>query len=336
MQNKTISIVNIVGINDINCVHVKHNKGSIGTLELEIPGNNNFLQEHALSCYSIHTLILGGEKMNIDIHLPKDPVWFNSISNPDTNRYSLKKLCETLEHISVPIINHPEHILSATRDGLGDLLSGIEGVVVPKCIKIVPNSKWEIKTYLETNPMAFPLLFRALIEDGEGSFVKLDSIHEFHKLERFAFDGGKAYYMTEFREYISPDKYYRKMRFLVIGGKVIARHLMLSPSWQIHTESPKGDKMLYAKTYEEEKVFLSKPHTHIVKLCREIQKRLKLDCFGIDCAVDAKGRLIIFEANAHTMTGIGKRESYHNGTLSVIDDALKALIEQNLKASSSK
>jgi len=56
----------------------------------------------------------------------------------------------------------------------------------------------------------------------------------------------------------------------------------------------------------------------------------------LDCALDCKGKLIVFEVNAHTMIGIGKRETYHTDTIQAIKEALKELIEQeNLKVSDS-
>ncbi len=76
------------------------------------------------------------------------------------------------------------------------------------------------------------------------------------KLHRFAFDGENEFYVTQFLDYQSTDGLYRKMRFLIIGDEVIPRHLILSPSWQIHTEDKKMESKLKEQQVNEEIDFL--------------------------------------------------------------------------------
>lgn len=321
-QNKKI-IVNVIGINDENRVVVKHNGGSINRLDLTITGNSTLLDQVTLPEFKILTLILGGADTRISLNFPKDAIWLNSISNADANTKSLKMLIGILDANPFDIINPPDKVLCTTRDQTAHLLSGIEGVSVPECFRFAPEGISDIKNFLSEHDLSFPFLFRPIVDHGKQSLIRIDTYEEISRLERFAFDGEREYYLTKFVDFASHDGLYRKMRFLVIGERVIPRHLMISSSWQIHGDKSDKSKPLLR---EEEIAFLSETEPSIVRRCLEIQKRFGLDYIGIDCAIDREGDLLVFEANAHSMIGIGKNDPRHRQILGDIDKAFQDLV----------
>ena len=313
-----INIVNILGINDQDQVIVKHNGGSMNRMELTITGNSTLLEQADTSEFKVMTLILGGATTQISLKFPEDAVWFNSISSADGNRKSLEMLAGLLKRTPRPIINHPGKVLQTTREETVRVLSGIDGVKVPECLKLTPRSISEVKSFIAEKSISFPFLFRPAVDHGKNSLLKIDSTDELSKLEHFAFDGEKSYHIIEFIDFASADGLYRKMRFLVIGEKVIPRHLMISSSWQIHSD--KGE------TSSEEIAFLSRIEPSIARRCLEIREAFGLDYIGIDCSIDAEGNLLIFEANAHSMIGNGKNGKHHKKIIEDIEQAVIGLV----------
>ncbi len=314
-----INIVNIIGIDDENRVIVKHNGGSMSRMELTITGNSTLLEQVSIPEFKVSTLILGGTRTEISLKFPEDAVWFNSISSADGNIKSLKMLEGILKNKPISIINPPDKVLQTTRDETAQIVSGIDGVKALGCFRLVPRSISEIKNFIDTNDISFPFLFRPTVDHGKNSLLKIDSLDEISKLECFAFDGEKSYYITEFIDFASVDGFYRKMRFLVIGEKVIPRHLMVSSSWQIHSD--------HSAVSEEEIAFLSHVEASVVKRCLAIKQSFGLDYIGIDCAMDREGNLVIFEANAHSMIGNGKNDVHHQKVLRDIEVALVELLQ---------
>ncbi len=310
-----INIVNIIGIDDENRVIVKQNGGSMSRMELTITGNSTLMEQVSIPEFKVSTLILGGVNTQISLKFPEDAIWFNSISSADGNIKSLRMLEGILKSKSISIINPPDKVLLTTRDKAVQILSGIDGVKIPECFRMEPGSISEVKQFIDTNGISFPFLFRPAVDHGKNSLLKINSPDKMSRLECFAFDGEKSYYITEFIDFVSADGLYRKMRFLVIGDKVIPRHLIISSSWQIHSD--------HSAVSDEEIAFLSRVEPSVAQRCLAVKESFGLDYIGIDCAMDREGDLLIFEANAHSMIGHGKNDICHQKTIQDVGFALR-------------
>jgi len=326
-----IKIINLVGIDDENKIIVEHNRGILSQLSFRIEGNNGFLYKLDNHKYDISMLITGGEKFSLQLSFPKNALLFNSIGMAEGNHNSLKQLSELLNQVSNPVINHPKNVLLTKRDGIEDLLSDIKGVIVPKCLKVIPRSIQDVSVFIREHNFTFPFLFRPLVAHGLQTLIRIDSPEEMEKLHRFAFDGENEFYVTQFLDFKSEDELYRKMRFMIIEDEVIPRHLILSPSWQIHTEDTKMDAKFKTKQRQEEVDFLGKIEIVFGKQLMEIKSVLGLDYFGVDCAIGPRGEMVIFEINPFSMLGVGKEDAYHHDIITHTLDALDRLIQ--LKAS---
>ncbi len=323
-----ITVVNVIGINDENKILVKANGGSIDKLELAMLGNNTFLQKMKHSELKVFALYLGGEVVKISFAPPKEALFFNSISIAEGNRKSLQQLTQIVNQAVAPVINHPENVLLTARDKIVPLLSGIKGVVAPRCFKLAPVSIDSVAGFIAREKIDFPFLFRPVVEHGRQTLIKIDSQDDMEKLHRFAFDGVTEYYITDFFDFQSEDGLYRKMRFLVIGDEVMPRHLIISDSWQIHTENKNSQEHIKQQKIVQERYFLKKIDLSIGERCLQIKDTLGLDYIGIDCTIDREGNLVIFEANPHSMVGLGQNEIYHQAIIQSTYDALYRLIEQ--------
>ena len=330
-----MKLINVVGINDENRIVVEHNGGTLKQLSFRIEGNSGFLQTLHNDEFEIFMFIVGGEQFDISLSLPKHRLLFNSIGMAEGNKRSLKQFVEIMEQISNPVINHPSNVLLTSRDKIGKILLDIDGVIVPECLKIVPESIHDVTEFIGENRFDFPFLFRPLVEHGMQSLIRIDSPEEMEKLHRFAFDGENEFYVTRFLDFKSEDGLYRKMRFLIIGDEVIPRHLILSPSWQIHTENKQMNLDLKQQQILEEISFLGKINLQTGKRLLEIKKTLGLDYFGVDCAIDKRDNIVIFEANPFSMLGIGKEEKHHKNIIAQVYRSRNRLIRSKINVSTS-
>ncbi len=323
-----IEVVDVLGINDNNMIIVEYNKGSLPQSMFRAEGNGVFLSKLKNKEFNISMLILGGEHLSVKFKLPKNAILFNSIGVAEGHIKSLNQFSNLLSRTPCPVINNPESVLSTSRDQIANRLSGIKGIIIPKCQRLTPLSIQNVDTFIGANSFSFPILFRPVVEHGAASLIRIDTPKDLGKLHRFAFDGTREYYVTQFLNYRSKDKLYRKLRFLIIGDEVIPRHLILSSSWQIHTESRNMPKEIKNKQEEEEIEFLRKIDISIGLRLLAIKKTLGLDYVGIDCAIGSRGNIITFEINPYSMIGQGKNEIYHQETISHTYNALSRLIRE--------
>ncbi len=112
---------------------------------------------------------------------------------------------------------------------------------------------------------------------------------------------GDDCYLIEYIDYRSTDGYFRKYRFIFVGTDMLPYHLAIGSDWKLHHDST--DMGEHPWMQQEELAFLSKSKhrssaTGIHRALQTIRERIGLDFFGIDCALDAAGDLVVFEANA--------------------------------------
>jgi hypothetical protein len=126
------------------------------------------------------------------------------------------------------------------------------------------------------------------------------------------------YYLTPFVDYRSPDGHYRKYRFFYVDGEILPYHLAIGDQWKVHHATTAMARTPWMQ--EEERTFLENPasvfgETQYAAL-RAIGETIGLDYFGIDCALDAQGAVVVFEVNA-CMLAHGDNESFPYKTASV-------------------
>jgi len=77
-------------------------------------------------------------------------------------------------------------------------------------------------------------------------------------------------------------------------------HLAIGGDWKLHHDST--DMGEHPWMQQEELGFLTSPeaffNAQTIRALQTIRERIGLDFFGIDCALDASGDLVVFEVNA--------------------------------------
>ena len=322
------TVIDALSIDDSNTVQVLNNVGDIKKATFSLRGNSNVLQGMNIPDTKITTTVFGGIKQRIQFKVPKDAILFNSICSPDESSKALRLLSDFIKQVPIPVINHPENVLETTRDGVAQKLTSIEGVIMPRCIRIIPNSVKEIIEVVEKEKFPLPFIFRTSCDHGSRNMVKIDSLESLESFDRFSLNGENAFYMIEYVDYQSDDGYYRKMRYWIVGEKVIPRHMVISKGWNISYDIKKESMSGNKELQKEEKQFLQSSDQGNIKKCLEIKKALNLDYFGIDCHVDKKGNMLIFEATPCMGLLDDTDFSYTNSAFKRIQKAIQELIKK--------
>ncbi|MBT8146685.1 MAG: hypothetical protein KJN90_07510, partial [Gammaproteobacteria bacterium] len=236
----------------------------------------------------------------VDInYILKHDIVFCEIADPDSHSAALKKaryLFDTL-HDKIPWINDPHQLLITRREKVPELLSGIEGIVAPRTLRIKPGSIPDLKSAIETNRLSLPVLLRPAGSHGGENLVLIEHFDDLNSLDVAKYSEA---FITEFFDFGS-NGIYSKYRFAVVAGEPLLRHVLSNDQWMVHSE---------ARAFTASKPELREAEAEIIKhfdqglklevqdRIRQIHERIGLDYFGIDCAIK-DGKLILFEVNAN-------------------------------------
>lgn len=230
----------------------------------------------------------------------------NLVSDVDHDDGMLAVAAALADRLGKPVINHPDRIRGTDRASVAALLSGIPDCRVAK-VERYSGSALLAPGFCDRRASAFPFLARLAGRHGGDDFERL---HTQDELQRFvAGHAADDYFLIEYIDTASPDGYFRKYRFFIVGDAVLPYHLAIGSAWKVHHYST--DMANQAWMRREEAAFLNDPGAvfaprHFAAL-RAIRDAIGLDFFGVDCALDREGNLVVFEANAtmlvHADTG---------------------------------
>ncbi len=219
----------------------------------------------------------------------------NHAADPDLCKETLRLIERIGRKVQRPCFNHPSAIARTTRDEVARLLTGIAGLVVPKTIRSDAATPRELSEAVSRAGLAYPVLVRVAGSHGGLDMVRVagaDAMADIATLRR----DGRSLYVTEFRDFVSPDGFYRKARIVVVEGRIFLRHFVIGNQWLLHTE-----KRAEHTEDEERAMFAAFDAEWVPRLqpiFAEIGRRLDLDFFGVDCNIDSSGQVLLFEANS--------------------------------------
>jgi len=186
--------------------------------------------------------------------------------------------------------------MRTTRDEVSRRLDRIPGLKVPRTIRVAARTLAEIGDVIATAGLVYPVLARVAGSHLGMSLMRVETPDEIKAIGRLNRDERSSLYVTEFCDFVSPDKRYRKFRVVVIGDDIFLRHCIIAEHWMIHRHDRAAD------TKDQERagfaLFDREWKPHLRPTFREIGARLGFDYFGVDCNIDEPGRILLFEANA--------------------------------------
>ena len=254
----------------------------------------------------------------------------NLISDADQSEGVLPKAAALARRLGKPVINDPEKIGNTTRDAIAVRLQGIPGCVVPRVLRLATGADHSTVAAGWT----FPLLARPAGTHGGHDFEKIESAEQLASFLAQRPDGD--HYLIDYVDYQSPDGYFRKYRFIFVDGAILPYHLAIGGDWKLHHDSTDMGDYLWMQ--QEEEVFLAEPSkfftTTNYEALRQIEARIGLDYFGIDCGLDRDGNLVVFEVNASMLVHEDNKEfPYKNLFVRRITQAFAAMLQKRAELS---
>lgn len=240
---------------------------------------------------TVHKLYLLDAARVRQQRLPSYDVVWNAIAESPEARPYLDLAAQIMAEVKVPTLNAPSRVLETERLRLPQTLAKT-GAHVPPVERVAPQALQGGQV-----PFAFPIIARPF-----GS-------HAGHGLERLtnaaecagyvAREPHDAYVVSPFIEYASADGFYRKYRVVFVDGVPYPTHLAISPNWMIHYYNAPMRENAWMR--DEEAAFLKDVRVAFdgerYDALLAIAGAVGLEYFGIDCAIERDGKILVFEAD---------------------------------------
>ena len=240
-------------------------------------------------------LLYLGEGVPVPREIPDHDVAFVAVCQSDENEQLLCHLEEVMQHWPRPFLNSPSAIAQLARDSVSSKLLQIEGVVTSDAHRLRRD---EIAEVAEVAAELFPIIARPVNSHGGHGLAKLDDRETAHSYLKQHVD--EEFFVAPFIDYRSRDGLYRKARVSVIDGQPFAAHLAVSQHWMVHYLN--ADMLGSERNRDEEAHFMASFETSFAlrhqAALQEIDERMGLDYYSLDCAETQDGQLVVFEIDS--------------------------------------
>lgn len=222
----------------------------------------------------------------------------NLVTDPDQHPKTLERLRKLLRGYKGRVINRPEAVLQSRRDQVARRLAGIEGLHVPKVMRLRNPGPGAASRAAERAGLGFPVIVR---HAGTHTGMILGLADSAEQLDAAAHGPGE-FIVTEFVNFRSEDGLYRKYRFWSFGGRTVFKHVIMSDKWNVHNKDRGPTMGNRPDLIDEETRLFARPEGDLPAAFHAafdtVRARLGLDFFGMDFGIDPNGRMVLFEANA--------------------------------------
>jgi tetratricopeptide (TPR) repeat protein len=251
------------------------------------------------TAYDVDTLaLLASSELDAGLLKQDVHVVVNLISDADQAEALLLRVADLAGRLGKPLVNDPRRIQGTTRDAAAARLEGIAGCRVPKTFRQTAGTDLAIATLRAVFSSSSSILIRPVGTHGGDDFEKIEDWAGLTTCLAQRADTDR--YFIEYVDYRSADGYFWKYRFIFVDGRILPYHLAIADDWKVHHDSTGMSDHQWMQ--REEEAFLTDPTTVFnsghYRVSREIQERIGLEYFGIDCGLDPSGDLVVFEANA--------------------------------------
>jgi hypothetical protein len=229
-------------------------------------------------------------------NLHKYDVVINNVTDPDRNPKCVAVLRKLEREYGASFLNSPRHIAQVGRDHVAAVVKTIPGVVAPKTLRLTKEDGVAILRATEAAGFRWPGILRRAGEHGGASLQIVRNAEE----TAASRNPREQHYLTEFANFRSRDGLYRKVRFFVIGGEILLRSMVIGSKWNLHRRDRSDIPPGVDPAAEEKRLydhFAEGRFPRIEGILLELASKLKLDYFGVDCALLSPEHILLFEAN---------------------------------------
>lgn len=261
-----------------------------------------FLVEN--SDISLSYLYLGAG-LPVPPHIPDHDIAFVAVCESDRSQFLLAQLDSIMKHWRRPFINNPARIAQLSRDLVSQNLHSVKRIVASDARRL---SRTELANRLKAGAGCFPVIVRPVNSHAGHGLSKLEDCEQ--ATEYLKIQGSEEFYAAPFIDYRSEDGLYRKYRIAVVDGKPFAAHMAISKHWMVHYLN--ADMLQSQRNRISEAEFMASFDIDFAAKHRaalqEVDHRIGLDYYSIDCAETPDGKLLVFELDSgavvHSMDSV--------------------------------
>jgi hypothetical protein len=246
-----------------------------------------------------------GEGLPVPSTIPEHDVAFVAVCESDRSQFLLKELSQIMGHWPRPFLNLPERISQLSRNQVSEQLSSSSGTIASDA------HRWTRRGFVDrisSGEVVFPVIARPVNSHAGHGLAKLDDLAQ--TAEYLATQDDDEFFVAPFIDYRSRDGMYRKFRIVMIGGEPFAAHMAISQRWMVHylnadmldSESNRNAECRFMSNFDLD--FAAKHRESL----QEIDRRIGLDYYSIDCAETLDGKLLVFEIDSgavvHSMDSV--------------------------------
>ncbi|MEM9709219.1 MAG: hypothetical protein AAF871_10545 [Pseudomonadota bacterium] len=234
-----------------------------------------------------------------------------------------------------PVLNLPDTFVRLERDCLPTRFEDAEGLRFPRTLRLDRESLGAALKDGSPEVQAigdYPYVIRPVGSHAGMGLQKINSKDEF---QTYLSGRDEAqFFVSEFIDYASAhDGSFRKYRVVFVEGQAYPCHMAISDQWDVWYMNAEMEASAEKRT--EEAAFMdqfaasfSKRHARALET---LARGIGLDYFGIDCAEDWDGNLVVFEAdNALIIHDMDSPETfpYKQAHMHRVFHAFKAMLER--------
>lgn len=226
-------------------------------------------------------------------HLPEHDVAVMAVGEAPGVGPILEGLGRFLAGWPGPVLNaQVNQVAALTRDGVSAAFGGSARILAPVVHRV---SREAVEPAAER--VGYPALVRPVGSHAGQSLEKIGGLSAL--AEYLARTQSDRFYVSPFIDYRSGDGRFRKQRIAFVNGQAFISHMAVSDHWMVHYLSAGMNED--AQRRDEEALFMNMFRTDFAQrhegAFAELQARVGLDYFGIDCAETQDGRLLLFEVD---------------------------------------
>jgi tetratricopeptide (TPR) repeat protein len=259
--------------------------------------------------------------------LRRADVVFSTLADVDHDDGQLDAASAVCADIGKPVVNPPDAIRRTGRHTAASLFADIADMVTPA-------ARYIDRDGLAALPIAAPILVRPVGDHGGDNLKLLRD-----EADRSAFLAGnpaERLMISPFHHFQSPDGHWRKYRLIFVDRRVYPYHLAIGEDWLLHYWRAEMNKAPWKKA--EEARFLDDWRgvfgERAAAAVEEAARRLDLDYGGMDCALTADGRVLLFEANACILLHLDESAAdfpYKHRHVPLIREAFSQLVRRRAR-----
>ena len=221
--------------------------------------------------------------------LPPIDCVFIAIAEDSRHATALLAADALADALGRPTINRGRRIAGLSRDKAATLLADLPDA-------LVPAQRLTDAAALRSAPPQMPFIVRPRASHAGRALERIGCGRELRRY-LLGVEAEDAFFVAPFIDFSGPDGFFRKYRIVFVDRVPYPVHLAIHDDWRVWYYNARMDRDAW-KRAEEERFMADMPAAvgdRAMRALAEIGRRLGLDYVGLDCAVLADGRLLVFE-----------------------------------------